>query len=158
MVYRISDRVLRNTIELRIYKTYMPFPKLIAQDKFPIQQISATLLSFLLIASAKPRPPQILEVFPAEKSTQPSVEFVGAVLNFQLGENAGPHSIQLFVNEVDVTKQSRRGGTRDWPPSHYVIRYTPSSLQPGKHTAELRFQTTVGTKQSYSWSFSIKSP
>lgn len=136
----------------------MPLPKFIAQDKFPTQQISATLLSFLLIASAKPRPPQLLEVFPAENSTQTSVEFVGAALNFQLGENAGPRSMQLFVDEVDVTKESRIGGTRDWPPSHHVIRYSPSSLQPGIHTAELRFETTVGKKRSSSWSFSIKSP
>ncbi|OCQ99934.1 hypothetical protein BCD64_02315 [Nostoc sp. MBR 210] len=136
----------------------MSFPKFITKEKFPIQQISATLLSFLLIASAKPRPPQILEVFPAEESTQTSVEFVGVMLNFQLGENSAPTSMQLFVNEVDVTKESRMGGTRDSPSSNYVIRYTPSSLQPGIHNAELRFQTEVGTKQSYSWSFSIKSP
>ncbi|BAZ51406.1 hypothetical protein NIES4103_40550 [Nostoc sp. NIES-4103] len=123
-----------------------------------MKQLSATVLSFFLMASSAPKPPQLLAVFPAKESTQNSVEYIGAALNFRLGENAGPTSVQLLVNEVDVTKQSQIGGTRDWPPSKYVIRYTPNSLEPGTHHAELRFQTTNGTKEFYRWSFSIKSP
>ena len=120
--------------------------------------LSVTLLSFLLIASSASKPSQLLEVFPAEESAQIYVEYIGAELNFELGENAGPSSVQLFVDEVDVTKKSQIGGTRDWPPSQYFIRYIPNSLELGTHHAELRFQTTNGTKGSYSWSFSINSP
>ncbi|MBW4667617.1 MAG: hypothetical protein KME60_09320 [Cyanomargarita calcarea GSE-NOS-MK-12-04C] len=123
-----------------------------------MKQVSAILLSFLLMASSVPRPPQLLEVFPAENSVQTSVQFVGAALNFRLGEEAERGSVQLFFDGIDVTKQARIGGTRDWPQSYYKISYTPNSWKLGIHCAEIRFRTIDGTTKSYSWSFSIKSP
>ncbi|MCC5616192.1 hypothetical protein LC605_14170 [Nostoc sp. CHAB 5836] len=123
-----------------------------------MKQVSPILLSFLLMASSAPRPPQLLEVFPAENLAQTSVEFVGAALNFSLGEEAERGSVQLFVDGVDVTKQAQISGTRDWPQSYYKISYTPNSFELGIHCAEIRFRTTDGTTKSYSWSFSIKSP
>ena len=123
-----------------------------------MKQISAILLSFLLMGSSAPPPPQILEVFPTENSAQTSVQFVGAALNFRLGEEAERGSVQLFVNGVDVTKQARIGGTRDWPQSYYRISYTPNSFQLGINCAEIRFRTIDNTTKSYSWSFSIESP
>lgn len=110
------------------------------------------------MGSSAPPPPQLLEVFPTENSAQTSVQFVGAALNFKLGEEAEPRSVQLFVNGVDVTKQARIGGTRDWPQSYYRISYTPNSFQLGINCAEIRFRTIDNKTKSYSWSFSIKSP
>ena len=123
-----------------------------------MKQVSAILLSFLLMGSSAPPPPQLLEVFPTENSAQTSVQFVGAALNFKLGEEAEPRSVQLFVNGVDVTKQARISGTRDWPQSYYKISYTPNDFQLGINCAEIRFRTIDNTTKSYSWSFSVKSP
>ncbi len=132
--------------------------KTLVMGNFLMKQVSAILLSFLLMASSAPRPTQLLKVFPAENSAQTSVQFVGAALNFTLGEEAERGSMQLFVDGVDVTKQARISGTRDWPQSYYKISYTPSSFQLGIHCAEIRFRTTDNTTKSYSWYFSIKAP
>ncbi len=80
-----------------------------------MKQVSTILLSFLLMASSASQPPQLLEVFPTENSAQTSVQFVGAALNFRLGEEAEQGSVQLFVDGIDVTKKARISGTRDWP-------------------------------------------
>ncbi|MBD1839692.1 hypothetical protein H6F78_13300 [Coleofasciculus sp. FACHB-64] len=123
-----------------------------------MNQLSGTLLSLLLMASSAPRPAQLLQVFPPEESTQTYVQYVAAALSFKLGEQADPRSVQLFVDGVDVTSQSRIGNTRDWPISHLEIGYTPNFSESGTHHAEVRFRTLDGKTKSYRWSFSVKSP
>ena len=110
------------------------------------------------MACVIPHLPQVIEVYPSEDSTQTSVQYVGAKLNFQLGEEADYSSLRLFIDGVDVTNQSRIGGTRDVPPSRWRIGYTSNFSEPGKHHAEIRFQSQNGEKKSYSWSFLVKSP
>lgn len=110
------------------------------------------------MAGAIPRPPQLVEVYPCEDSTQTSVQYVGARLNFRLGEEADYSSLRLFIDGVDVTNQSRIGGTRDVPPSKWKIVSTSNFSEPGKHDAEIRFQSKNGEIRSYRWSFLVKSP
>lgn len=123
-----------------------------------MKQLGTTFLSVFLMASSAPRPPQLLTVFPEDKSTQTSVQFVGAALNFKLGQEADTSSVKLYVNEIDVTKQARISGTRDVPQSYYKISYTLNSSQSGIHRAAISFRTKDDTIKSYSWSFTIKSP
>lgn len=108
------------------------------------------------MACVTPRLPQIVKVYPLEDSTQTSVEYVGARLNFKLGEEADHNSLQLFIDGVDVTKQSWQVGSRDAPSSKWRIAYTVNFSKPGKHRAEIRFKSKDGTIKSYSWSFSVK--
>jgi hypothetical protein len=121
-----------------------------------MRSLFITFLSIWLMAGAIPRPPQVIEVYPCEDSTQTYMQYVGARLNFRLGEKADYSSLRLFIDGVDVTNQSRIGGTRDVPPSRWGIGYTSNLSKPGKHHAEIRFQSKNGEIKSYSWSFLVK--
>ncbi len=123
-----------------------------------MKSLFINFLSVLLMACVTPRLPQVIEVYPSEDSTQTSVQYIGAKLNFQLGEEADYGSLQLFIDGVDVTNKSRVGGTRDMPPSRWRIGYKIDFSKPGNHRAEIRFHSKDGTIKSYSWSFSVKSP
>lgn len=101
-------------------------------------------------------PPQLLKVFPPEESTQSYVPSIGANLNFKLGEGGDLGSLQLFVDGVDVTPQSRIANTRDWPSSHVEISYTPNFSEAAIHCTEVRFQTLEGKTISHNWCFSVK--
>jgi len=107
--------------------------------------------------SAEPRPPQVREVFPPDKSTHTYKPHIRAELDFTAGEAVDPSSLQLLVDGVNVTSQAQIGGTRDWPPTYLQISYTPKGSRQGSHCAEIRFRTREERTNSYQWSFSIKS-
>lgn len=121
---------------------------------------SLTLVSVLLgaMAVSGPLPPQVVKLIPPEGSTSAQVDTIGATLNFRKGERADYASLQLFVDGVDVTAESRRAGTGDWPPSHWEISYPAVKLRPGVHQAEVRFRTEEGKTLQYTWTFTIASP
>lgn len=106
--------------------------------------------------SDQPRPPQVREVFPLDKSTHTYVPSISAELDFTVAEEVDPGSLKLFIDGVDVTLQAQMGGTRDWPPSSLQISYILKDSQQGTHCAEVRFQTKKGRMNSYKWSFVIK--
>lgn len=121
----------------------------------------------LLIASATPQPVEVLQVFPPDQSTQTYVKTFGVALSPQEGEGVAPSSIQLLIDGVDVTSLAEFNGTRDGciflpkchqPPSLVTLGYTPNSLPPGTHQAEIRFRTRDGRPKSYHWSFTVQSP
>lgn len=101
-------------------------------------------------------PPQLLKVFPPEKSTQNYVQSIGANLNFKFGEGGDLGSLRLFVDGVDVTPQARIANTRDSPPSYVELSYTPYFSEPATHCAEVRFQTLEGKTISHNWCFSVE--
>ena len=101
-------------------------------------------------------PPQLLQVFPPEKSIQTDVQSIGAKLNFKLGEGGDLGSLRLFVDGVDVTPQARIANTRDWPSSHVEISYTPNFSERDTHCAEVRFQSLEGKPISHNWCFAIE--
>jgi hypothetical protein len=121
---------------------------------------SLGLLGLLLVTTATSGlcPPQVVKVLPSEGATSAQVDTIGATLNFQKGERADPASLQLFVDGVDVTAESRRAGTGDWPPSHWEISYPAAKLRPGVHQAEVRFRTEAGGALQCAWTFTITRP
>ncbi len=103
------------------------------------------------------RPAYVVQVFPSEKSIQSSIDSIKVVLTFgQEQIQVEIDSLQLILNGIDVTSQTRISGTRDYPPSRVNINYVIPHLKPGKHNAEIHFRTKNGKSQSYKWSFTLR--
>jgi hypothetical protein len=114
---------------------------------------SFALAAVALVATAA-TPAQVLRVFPTAGSTPAQVSAVGAELDLTRGQGGDAASLRLWVDGVDVTALARVTQTRDWPPSFVSIAYTPSTLQPGVHRAEIRFDVG-GTTVSHAWTFTV---
>src|SRR4028118_118852 len=86
--------------------------------------------------SAQPRPPQVREVFPLDKSTHTYVPSISAELDFTVAEEVDPGSLKLFIDGVDVTPQAQMGGTRAWPPTPPRLSHLPKDAHHGTHRAQ----------------------
>ena len=114
--------------------------------------------NLLLITLAGSRPPWVLQELPPAGSTSTHVATIKAELDLTRGEKLIPAAIQLIVDGMDVTPQATITMTRDWPPSFVSITYTPSTLQPGTHRAEIHIRTEDDTTRHYTWTFVLTPP
>ncbi len=103
------------------------------------------------------RPAYVMQVFPSENSIQSSINSISADLNFAQEQiQVELSSIQLILNGVDVTSQTRIAGTRNYPPSSLTMEHVIPHLKSGKYSAEILFRTKNGKSQSYKWSFTLR--
>ena len=113
------------------------------------------VFSLVTLTALGARPGVISRVSPAEESASVEVQVIEVEMNFSQAGGMDPTSVKLFVDGADVTPQTEIKMTRDWPPSHVSVRYTPKHLPPGRHTATIRLPANTQGMLDYTWTFTV---
>jgi hypothetical protein len=104
------------------------------------------------------RPIQIRKVTPNENAKLTNSEII-VVASFEFLRGSQPilpRSLRLFIDEVNVTKQSQIVSTQDIPSSLGEIHFEPPHpLCAGKHTAKVQFANDQNQQFSYTWDFYV---
>ncbi|MBW4577063.1 MAG: hypothetical protein KME08_17450 [Aphanothece sp. CMT-3BRIN-NPC111] len=107
---------------------------------------------------AQKKPIQLVGLTPGENATGVNPEVtVNAGFDFLRGQRPIlPPSVQLLIDGVDVTPQSRLVVTDDIPSSGGGISFQPPQpFSTGKHVAEVRFANDQNQQFSYTWDFYV---